>query len=102
MSGPRAKDIGQRSGPAKQHASTERARPDERPPRRASGASGRTLSRAQRKARGDVEWTAWLEGDDVRIGAELEASDPGPGARARILRRALRLLHAMGGSGERA
>lgn len=44
----------------------------------------------------------WLDRDDARILAELEAGDPGEGARTRIVRRALRVLHAMGGSGESA
>lgn len=70
--------------------------------KRSSGASGRTLTRAQRQARGDVQVAVWLESDDARLLADLEAGDPGEGARARIVRRALRVLHRMGGSGEAA
>ncbi len=68
--------------------------------RRASGASGRTLTRAQRQARGDVQVAVWLGAEDARLLAELEAGDPSDGARTRIVRRALRVLHRMGGSGE--
>jgi len=53
-------------------------------------------------SRGDVKVAVWLEPDDARLLAELEAGDPGEGARTRIVRRALRVLHRMGGSGEPA
>ena len=72
------------------------------PALRPSGASGRTLARAQRQARGDVQVAVWLEPEDALLLAELEAGDPGEGARTRIVRRALRVLHRLGGSGDEA
>jgi hypothetical protein len=67
--------------------------------KRTSGASGRTRPDAERRAEGQVRVAVWLGADDARLLAELEAGDPGEGARARIVRRALRVLHRMGGSG---
>lgn len=70
--------------------------------KRSSGASGRTRPDSARRAEGQVRVAVWLDPDDARLLAELEAVDPGEGARARIVRRAIRVLHRLGGSGEPA
>jgi len=60
---------------------------------RKSGPSGRSLTRAEHIARGRVMVSVWLEADDAELLAELEAEEGPPGARARVVRRAVRELH---------
>ena len=69
---------------------------------RRGGASGATRPDSERRAEGRERVAVWLDASDARLLRELEAGDPGEGARSRIVRRALRVLHSMGGSGERA
>lgn len=64
------------------------------PKRSRSGPSGRTKSRAERQAMGHVRVEIWLEPPDPDLLADLEAADPGDGARTRVVRRAIRELHA--------
>ena len=61
-----------------------------------SGASGRTLTRAQRKARGDVQVAVWLDATEARALAALEAQDPRrEGARSRAVRQAILDAHQL-------
>ena len=55
-----------------------------------SGPSGKTLSRAQRQARGDVQVVVWLNADDARLLTELE--DASGGTRAQVLRDGIHAL----------